>query len=71
MLVLTRRTGEEIVIDGRIHIIVAEVRGERVRLGITAPQDVRVARAEIHERPGPAAAGRPLGATLLGDPPQD
>ena len=49
MLVLTRRTGEEIVIDGHIRVRVTVVRGDRVRLGITAPESVRVDRAEIHE----------------------
>jgi carbon storage regulator len=50
MLVLSRRTGEEIVIDGQIHVKVVEVRGDRVRLGICAPASVRVDRQEVHER---------------------
>jgi carbon storage regulator len=50
MLVLTRRAGEEIVIDGNIRITVAEVQGNRVRLGIVAPPDVAVDRSEIHQR---------------------
>ena len=50
MLVLTRRTGEEVVIGGNIRIIVTEVSGRRVRLGITAPKDVRVDRAEVDAR---------------------
>lgn len=49
MLVLTRRLGQEIVIDGRIRIQVTAVQGDRVRLGITAPKDVLVDRAEVHE----------------------
>jgi carbon storage regulator len=37
MLVLTRRVGEEIVIDGNIRITVTAIHGERVRIGVTAP----------------------------------
>ena len=47
MLVLTRKCGEEIVIDGGIRIQVLESRGGRVRLGISAPRDVQVARSEV------------------------
>jgi carbon storage regulator len=50
MLVLTRRTGQEVVIGGNIRIKVTEVSGQRVRLGITAPKDIRVDRAEVDER---------------------
>jgi carbon storage regulator len=52
MLVLTRRLGEEIVIDGDIRVTVVAVRGEQVRLGITAPKCVSVDRAEVHARRG-------------------
>lgn len=51
MLVLARRIGEEIVIDGDIRVSVLEVRGSQVRLGIIAPQDVRVLRQELEQRP--------------------
>lgn len=50
MLVLTRRVGEEIVIDGSIRITVSAIQGERVRIGITAPPSVRVDREEVHLR---------------------
>jgi carbon storage regulator len=50
MLVLTRRVGEVIVIDNDIRVTVVAVRGERVRLGITAPDLVQVDREEVHER---------------------
>ena len=52
MLVLTRRVGEEIVIEGDIRITVVAVKGARVRVGVTAPEFVRVDRREIHERRG-------------------
>jgi carbon storage regulator len=50
MLVLTRRPGEEIVIDGNIRITLVSVKGDRVRIGIEAPPTVVVDRQEIHER---------------------
>jgi carbon storage regulator len=50
MLVLTRRTGEEVVIGGNIRIKVTQVSGQRVSLGISAPKDIRVDRAEVDER---------------------
>jgi carbon storage regulator len=50
MLVLTRRSGEEIVIAGNIRVTVLEVHGQLVRLGIQAPRSVRVDRLEVHER---------------------
>ena len=53
MLVLTRKKNESILIDGEISISVIEVRGNRVKLGITAPDHVRVVRTEIAERPEP------------------
>lgn len=48
MLVLTRKCGEEIVIDGGIRIQVLESKGGRVRLGISAPRDVQIARSEVY-----------------------
>jgi carbon storage regulator len=50
MLVLSRRVGEEITIDRHIRVVVIDVQGTRVRLGITAPPSVRVDRKEIHDR---------------------
>ena len=47
MLVLTRKTGQSIVIDGGIEITVLEVRCEQVRLGIAAPREIRVNRKEL------------------------
>lgn len=49
MLVLTRKIGEEIVIGTDIRIMVVAIKGEKVRIGITAPKDVIVDRQEIHE----------------------
>ena len=49
MLVLTRKLGESIAIDGGITVTVVEVRGNRVKLGVHAPPDVKVHREEIAE----------------------
>jgi carbon storage regulator len=50
MLVLSRRLGEEIVIDGSIRLTIVGLRGNQVRLGITAPKSVSVQREEIQDR---------------------
>lgn len=47
MLVLSRRIGQEIVIDGGIRIVVVSVNGRQVQLGIVAPEGVRIDRLEI------------------------
>ncbi len=50
MLVLSRRLGEEIVIDGDIRLTVVALEGDRVRIGIAAPTSVTVDRKEVHDR---------------------
>lgn len=50
MLVLSRKCGEAIVIADNITVTVLGVRGSRVKLGITAPGDAQIHRAEIHEK---------------------
>ena len=47
MLVLSRKKNESIVIDGNIRIEVLKVKGNTIRLGISAPQDVKVLRGEL------------------------
>lgn len=47
MLVLSRKLGEKVVIGNGITLTVVEVTGNRVRLGIDAPDDVRILRAEL------------------------
>src|SRR4051794_28985214 len=48
MLVLSRKINEEIVIDGSIRIKVIEVNGSHIKLGITAPHEIPVHRAEVY-----------------------
>lgn len=50
MLVLTRKVNQSIVIGDGIEVVVLEVRGEQVRIGIKAPRDVAVHRKEIYEQ---------------------
>ena len=51
MLVLTRRPGEQIVLDdGRIVMTFLGIEGNKLRIGIDAPPDVRVDRKEVHDR---------------------
>ena len=49
MLILSRKSGESIVIDGRIHVKVTRVDGDTVKIGIEAPSDVPVHRREVYE----------------------
>lgn len=49
MLVLSRKTSESIVIDGRIHVKIVRVEGEVVKIGIEAPADVPVHRLEVYQ----------------------
>lgn len=50
MLILTRRLGEEIIIGDDITITILGVQGGQARLGINAPPNISVHRAEVYER---------------------
>ncbi len=50
MLILTRRIGESVKIDGNITVTVLGMKGNQVRLGIDAPKSVSVYREEIYDR---------------------
>lgn len=49
MLVLSRKPGEAITINENIVITIVEIRGDKVRLGIEAPKDIKVHRQEVFE----------------------
>lgn len=49
MLVLSRKKDEKIMIGDSITLMVIEIRGDKVRLGIEAPKDVTVHREEVYD----------------------
>ena len=49
MLVLSRKKNESIVINDSITLVIVEIRGDKVRLGIDAPKDVSVHRKEVYD----------------------
>jgi carbon storage regulator len=51
MLVLTRKNGEEIVVGGSIVFTIVQVGHNKVKVGVTAPQDIPVARRELLQTP--------------------
>lgn len=48
MLALSRKKGEALVVNNDIEITVLEVKGEQVKLGITAPKEVSIYRKEVY-----------------------
>lgn len=50
MLVLTRKAGEKVQIGDDITILIMDIKGKQVRLGIDAPSHVKVHREEIYQR---------------------
>ena len=49
MLVLSRKKNESIVINDDITVVVVEIRGDKVRLGVEAPKEVPVHRREVYD----------------------
>ena len=67
MLVLSRKKNESIVINDNITIVVVEIRGDKVRLGVEAPKEIPVHRREVYEaiqRNEPSAKEAALAATV-------
>ncbi len=48
MLALTRRKGEALVINNNIEITILEIRGDQVKIGISAPKEVPIYRKEVY-----------------------
>jgi carbon storage regulator CsrA len=51
MLVLSRKVGEKLVIDGNITVEVVKIQGNRITLGLVAPSDVKILRGELTQKP--------------------
>lgn len=49
MLVLSRKSGQKLIIDNDIEVLVLETKGDTVKLGIKAPKSISVYREEIYE----------------------
>ena len=49
MLVLSRQKDESIIIGDNVEVTIVDVRGDKVRLGITAPKEIPVHRREVYE----------------------
>ncbi len=49
MLVLSRKKNESIIINNNITIVVVEIRGDKVRLGVEAPKEIPVHRREVYD----------------------
>ena len=50
MLVLSRKVGDKLVIDGNITVEVVKIQGNRISLGIVAPSNVKILRGELTEQ---------------------
>ena len=50
MLILSRKVGEKIIIGDSIEVVVSEIKGGQVRIGISAPKSIAVDREEIRDR---------------------
>ena len=50
MLALTRKKGESLVINNDIEITILEIRGDQIKLGVSAPKEVPIYRKEVYTR---------------------
>ena len=48
MLALTRKKGEALMVNNNVEITILEVRGDQVKIGISAPKDVPIYRKEVY-----------------------
>jgi carbon storage regulator CsrA len=60
MLVLSRKVGEKLVIDGKITVQVVRIQGNRITLGLVAPSDVKILRGELGQKQSEIDATGPV-----------
>lgn len=48
MLALTRKKGESLMINNNVEVTILEIRGDQIKLGISAPKDVSIYRKEVY-----------------------
>lgn len=56
MLVLSRKVGEKLIIDGNITVEVVRIQGNRITLGLVAPSNVKILRSELNSELNSASA---------------
>lgn len=70
MLVLARKTNESIIIDDSIEIIIIDIKGDQIKLGINAPRSIKIYRKEVYdeiERQNIAATSNDINLNKLDD----
>lgn len=50
MLILTRKVGESIMVGDQIRVVVVDIKGRQVRIGVDAPADTKIYRGEIFDQ---------------------
>ncbi|MDG9729953.1 carbon storage regulator CsrA [Ignatzschineria sp. RMDPL8A] len=50
MLILTRKVGEKLIIDDNIEVVILEIKGNQIRVGIEAPKEISIFREEVYEK---------------------
>lgn len=68
MLVLSRKAEESIVVDGRISITILRIRGNKVQVGVEAPDEVRILRGELDPQQASLLADSQLQALATSGP---
>ena len=68
MLVLSRKKNESIIVNSDIKIVVVEIRGDKVRLGVEAPREVPVHRREVYDAIQRSEAEAAEAETKKGEP---
>jgi carbon storage regulator len=65
MLVLSRKVGDKLVIDGNITVEIVKIEGNRIKLGFVAPSSVKIMRSELNQSKVTPAVENPVEDGLL------